>query len=81
MKLEYLNSFTGKPGIIYTQFTRCMNVLTLYGGGELLGDEKIKETDNPEDLPCLFYKIKVNDLRQAYLIIDDIMISDFGYLW
>lgn len=77
--------YTGKPGIVFTPYERCMNVLTLYGGGELVDKENVKITDDLifgeiEDR-VTFYKIKVKDLRQAYLILDDTMTKDIGWLF
>ncbi len=77
--------YTGKTGFVFTPFKRCMNALTLYGGGELVDKENVKITDDLifgeiEDR-VEFYKIKVKDLRQAYLILDDTMTKDIGWLF
>lgn len=82
---SFFDNYTGKSGIVYTPFERCMNVLTLYGRGELLGQETVRLTDEllfgEIENKMTFYKIKVKDLRQAYLILDDTMTKDIGWMF
>ncbi len=85
MMNSYFDNYTGKPGFVFTPYKRCMNVLTLYGRGELIGKESVKISDDlifgEIDDRVTFYKIKVRNLKKAYKLLDKTMTKDIGWLF
>lgn len=66
--VDYLKWAKGKGGYIHTSLHEAKNLLELYQGADVVGEEEIElSPENKEK----FYKLKVKDLYQAYILLGD----------